>query len=866
MEALSRDCPIPVFSPRYGQEWISFHGDFETVPDEAMDFFDNFDYPLRTGKDGVLFDMDWSTKPVWANPVKHWRPFIPKRGSETLSEDPLSFLFEPAVVPTIVHLLDGKGGEDFTVFTLDDTFRSNVEKFAKILSETCSAMGGYKSFYGPQSDYQGGPYPLWYRPASVNTVFDDTKSAQGAAASARRGILDMLGFVTWYQLVAPMWGGWRSESDRVFVQRLLVEARPKVGVLLSPARDHLFMNFPFLMKHNVPTHIIWREAERNSLRFVRFSPRFLQEFADAKGRLPEGQLVDPANLPSYYLWQPSLDRYDVYLVDSLMGRNGAPSTGFDPKAFHAMVDWPEWGRRWIIDREEIRSYSELYHCSSAMHDSGRFITFFRQEPRLQPDGYPRPIPPKERVDLGRFGSENLKVSDVSEGTFYGESPMIVRELYKTRCAPTKDKKYNTFNGRRVGPNQPRQDAPPYDRNWSVYEGNAHPQSTASVPEPPRRRLADRLSSPAGGSEPGRHGDNRGRRRYSRSVSPGRQESKRARRSPSLTQECIPDMEDPLDFNLEYQSGSYRSSDENVRDSNSFDEGYGENADVYSNSQPEFPIDPGSSSHEEYATPIPEEELYSEALRKLSDVIIGGEPCVALPEGATWSELWLSKAILVFHSKEVQIRVRTFANLRSDVENVVDVLNLMIRYGLPLTLYLKEEDIKIFRRPHLSVRELGLVAASYEPGHVESPLQDLGSPESTYGAYTSRLDGIFARAHTPSFIAEGGMLSWIAQLYAPDLVARFMEGPSIRVTEFRRGQYMNGRRRGAPGETFTRDCISPDEKELLYGRISNAKDSSRTKYLWPPQWLLEESSVHFHGIMNAGCQALFDNIVEDLKKG
>ncbi|KAJ7259459.1 hypothetical protein C8J57DRAFT_1233807 [Mycena rebaudengoi] len=375
MEALSRDCPIPIFSLRYSQEWTSFHGDPMTIPVEAMDFFNDFNYPSRLGKNGSLFDMDWSCKPIWADPAKHWCPFIPSGGFKILGEDPLSFLFEPIVVPTVVHLLDGKNGEDdISVLMLDDSFRVSIERLGKKLSETCLAMGGAGSFYGQQSDYRGGPVP-------------SLVSSGTTAASAHRGLLDMLGFVSWHQAVTPLWRGWRSETDRVVVQCLLLQDRPKVGVLLSPARDYLFMHFPFLMKNKIPTHLIWREADS----------RFLKEFAEVKATLEEGQLVQAPDLPSYqHLWQPSLERYDVCLVDSLMGRNGAPSTGFDPKAYQVMVDWLKWGQRWVTDREEIRSYAELYHCASALHDSGRFITFFRQEPILQEDGYARPIPPKGR--------------------------------------------------------------------------------------------------------------------------------------------------------------------------------------------------------------------------------------------------------------------------------------------------------------------------------------------------------------------------------------------------------------------------------------------------------------------------------------
>jgi hypothetical protein len=248
------------------------------------------------------------------------------------------------------------------------------------------------------------------------------------------------------------------------------------------------------------------------------------------------------------------------------------------------------------------------------------------------------------------------------------------------------------------------------------------------------------------------------------------------------------MEEPQYFNLEYRSGGRWSSEELYEEEGDFqdeyrstgarsnDRRYSPELDNGNFSTPLFPIDPEASSHEEYFTPPTEEERYLEALRKCADVIIGGEPMVALPADAIWSELWLSKAVFVFHTTEAQMRVRTIANLWQDINGIEDVLNLTIRFGIPLTLYLKEEDIGLFRREHLSIRELGLSAAMYEPGFVESPLLEQGSPESTYGSYTSRLDTLFARHHSGVFIAEGGILSWIAQLYAPDLVASSCRGP------------------------------------------------------------------------------------------
>ncbi|KAJ7799846.1 hypothetical protein B0H13DRAFT_2390743 [Mycena leptocephala] len=113
----------------------------------------------------------------------------------------------------------------------------------------------------------------------------------------------------------------------------------------------------------------------------------------------------------------------------------------------------------------------------------------------------------------------------------------------------------------------------------------------------------------------------------------------------------------------------------------------------------------------------------------------------------------------------------------------------------------------------------------------------------------------------AFIAAGGILSFLAQLYDKELVHRFLEGPSIQVTEYAKGKtcWINN---GEEDEVWTADQISEGKISILLGHVVTGNPSSDT-FLWPhPAWL-EQESDHFHGAWTAGAYSFLKNLEKSI---
>jgi hypothetical protein len=104
---------------------------------------------------------------------------------------------------------------------------------------------------------------------------------------------------------------------------------------------------------------------------------------------------------------------------------------------------------------------------------------------------------------------------------------------------------------------------------------------------------------------------------------------------------------------------------------------------------------------------------------------------------------------------------------------------------------------------------------------------------------------------------GGILSFIAQIYDKELVYRFLEGPSVQVTQFAKGKtcWVND---GEGDEVWSTDQVSEGEISVLLGHVVTGNPATDT-FLWPhPSWL-EKESDHFHGVWTAGAYQFMQNL-------
>jgi hypothetical protein len=165
--------------------------------------------------------------------------------------------------------------------------------------------------------------------------------------------------------------------------------------------------------------------------------------------------------------------------------------------------------------------------------------------------------------------------------------------------------------------------------------------------------------------------------------------------------------------------------------------------------------------------------------------------------------------------------------------------------------------KVGMPTHHSSLILATLESLYDVGFQESFLQFGTGGASCYGRYLAQILVLLSRLHAITFIAAGGILSFIAQIYDKELAHRFLEGPSIQVTQFAKGKtcWVSN---GEEDEVWSTDQVSEGEISVLLGHVVTGNPATDT-FLWPhPSWL-EKDSDHFHGAWMAGAYQFMQNL-------
>ncbi|KAF8145904.1 hypothetical protein K438DRAFT_1991368 [Mycena galopus ATCC 62051] len=192
------------------------------------------------------------------------------------------------------------------------------------------------------------------------------------------------------------------------------------------------------------------------------------------------------------------------------------------------------------------------------------------------------------------------------------------------------------------------------------------------------------------------------------------------------------------------------------------------------------------------------------------------------------------------------RMRAWAAVRP-ITDIAVVLMMALASGVPFELYVDEATVdSIGVTPIFSALMRKTLEAVYSPGYSETHLTYGSGGGELYARYSSQILGLLSRPHTVAFLYLGGVCSFIAQLYNEELVARFLEGPTVQVREYHKGKsfWLPDRDRRV---RWTTDQVSEGEISLLLGHVPTG-DSKTETWLWSkPEWL-ENKSDHFHGAL------------------
>ncbi|KAJ7729519.1 hypothetical protein DFH07DRAFT_969483 [Mycena maculata] len=162
-----------------------------------------------------------------------------------------------------------------------------------------------------------------------------------------------------------------------------------------------------------------------------------------------------------------------------------------------------------------------------------------------------------------------------------------------------------------------------------------------------------------------------------------------------------------------------------------------------------------------------------AIKSWAPVITDPTPPLPATSEWYWNLDWLNKAIIVCDDPCAILQMKTWVVV-SGITDVVFLFNMAIRYGVPFKLMVKQSDVRKIDLVELHIQASWVEALQglYAPGFTETNLDYGKGGATTYHRYRDQVDALLKCPHTTAFIAAGGILSFLAQLYDDEIVSRF----------------------------------------------------------------------------------------------
>ncbi|KAJ6567728.1 hypothetical protein DFH09DRAFT_1469154 [Mycena vulgaris] len=827
LRSRSGDRLLPIWSVSSGIQWASFGAPAAEIPAEANALINLFPpFPKQRGlvrlSEAAIYE-----------PRLHWLGWSPTCGLVAEDNDPAAFVFNanPVTLTEQYDDVQRSGRSDdgdspnLVGFVLPDFWSTNALYLSRRLYDISMTLVLKTDWYGPNEDTTRlGDMPAQLDEEELARIHYYSKDAHESANEARRILLSQMGFVNW------------------FSSELYLGDRPKRGYVFNLSRDYHEMNPRHLLSNDVPFHYSWTDAEADTGRFLRYSPGFFEEYEHLINATLEGLTLDLRLLPSYATMRKDLERYDVFFQDAGVGRVGEIVMEMVPDLKHYVVDFLHYGARPIANWLVRRAYSERFHGRIQYGGNHAVCTWYRQNPLGKDEPPMSWLVPGHRFSLEQFAPVEMG-PHVLEGAAFFESTYQIREQVKNRYAPreSEGRTFNNFNGLlnhvlhtslhssqgRNNPSEARPETSGETSSTPEAMGDNRPGRPLSLAE--RMEGADLRRSRAPMS-PTRRSDSPSdaglercwarsmaapaRRRSSRSLSSHEQREVRrlGRNARSLSREHTPSvLNEYLDATGEIEDGEmteeFEGSATQINPSP---------VQISSGSSSLLPS--AASPLVDYEARFQSREEASEKIHTWSRHILDVVEKEAAGE-EWWNIEWLQNSILVcddFRSSEV-----------------------------PFGIYVRQGSArKLGDLQPLTALQLATSASLYSLGYTDTLLEYGSGGVRLFFRYTSQVGALLSRPHAVAFIAAGGILSFLAQMFDAELLNRFRNGPSAQVTQYQKGHTIL-RTIGDEEEFYTADQISEDKISILIGHVATGNPATET-FLWPHPSLLEEKSYHVQG--------------------
>ncbi|KAK7015061.1 hypothetical protein R3P38DRAFT_3205092 [Favolaschia claudopus] len=798
----------------------------------------------------------------------------------------------------------------FSGYVVDEEWARLATSLLNRLQDICEAIVDNCQWYRSTMTGQKGDAPRRFNAQFAYAPHRFEIEVREVIHELTLANLSCMGFLAWVLSFNAASGLGLPVADATYLQSLRLATRPKAGVIFHLPRDCHEMNLLHFNANDVPFHYGWTEEASRDRGFLRLSPEAWTEVRAAWLERPNQEL-ELSDLRSSEAWYDQWKETDWFFQNLLAGKLGAGRHDFKPSWMYYIIHRHMHGAVRLVDPNVIRAYSERFKCSVAWSPLGTTCTFFHINPYTQDEPpFLRSQPDVHRNALSDFAVDFVEDARLEHDTYYESTPMTF-ERYKNGYAPRPDREFSSFDGRlkpecyKLRLKKPVRPVNrlPLERRLVTPEPGYLPSEYASVSSKssgPSKTLRERLSlnAPLYGDDPlnsrrdlyqVRRGTGYQRRSQYQVSMPGRRSEPSRSLSPRQRPQSAREARDRSgtkfsEFEREYRSSEgsryhqarSRSRSRSLTRSRSRGRSHTRSCTRSRSSSRSYSrsrsrtrsMSLGSRRQSRSRSPPPRRRSISmdsdrrgstsqpsliTARKRLIDfapAVIEEQPVYAAYENLEWNIPWLNLSLLAFIDPRSECRFKLISAMNPGINNITGILELAIRYGIPFGLYVRRTDVRKFVDAHPHLQNVNTLAALYEPGFVDMPLRwdSIGGAAAVYLAYEGNLNALLERPEAVAFIALGGVYRYVAELYRPDLVRRFVKGPSQQVSYFDRGEshlYVRDE-----GECFyTRDHVTISECNILLGfvSVSGGQDGDRT--LWPPPEAFERFTYAMRGYLS-----------------
>lgn len=801
---------IPFVSTNVSGEWIGWFGinaDTIRIPTEA-EFFVSYDIDCRDENleprtpSGRFEDMDWAVDPDWYRYTTHWRGWIPVKDLEGEFQTPQFLdLDEPS------PCFENVQGMWYVPrpYATDLAFR--WEELDKIV-ERCSSIR------------MGNVQCTVLRPPSAQnhsleaTPFDTEPELQKATMAVRRAIADRLGWLFWFRAAIPQ-PILQEILPLATMNQLLQETGTeyrKRGYILGLVDCWTEANLPLWLTHRIPLLYRWRFDECGMRRLARMNPKLVA------GDTSDGRIQIHYIEEDEHLRRAAADSllYDDYfqLNDPVVVNQ---DLSFEMDAILYVIDFEGWGRRPLAAGTHFGVYSERF--------------FFKTE-----NGAGNSLVSAPNVVFWRWRKKTIPITRRLEAVPRGEmDESFIREVYKDTYAPRLGRSYDVETGLPLEGGEAEADLP---RVEPFPDHRRDPSHTY-----PEDEITYTLSS--GDSMPD----------LEEGESPSLMERLGLRTSPQ-----------PLDL-APYSSVANVTSWRNAARTREGRRNRYEPRLVRDNAR--LRSSRSRSPRRPLARNVfPDDRplfVFREKLREIAHYIVHEEQRDSLTATLEWNPSLLTKGYIRIPEERCEVRFRYFANNPAlGIHHIGPLLKMAITRRLGFQIAIKETDIPFFAPRAVSHANRVLGNSIYGPDFVEQPFKP-ASPAIFAANYVVRVGELLKRPHAPSFVGMGGAASWLAHRWGGDeLVSRFMRGPSIQTTVFRRGASDINQLRP---KGLVWDQPTAREVDLLFGYVPDPVHNSceNDRWLYPPPQIIDEFCDNWSGEWNWVMDKIYTFITNEILK-